>query len=524
MGLLIGYPAGQVGANPADELILKLPDPVGDVDQVVWDLPNGEPPYLDPRNSLDFSNGQVAANMCEPLLVMAPDRSVHPNLAEYEQVSDTKVVLHLRSDVTFWDGTPMTADDVVYSMTRAKEPDSSARFGLRNVETITKTGANEVTLSLSRPDVLLKPGLASSGGRIVQKAFTEKVGKEFGTPAGGLMCTGPFQLGTWDSGNSLTMTRYDGYWNKDRRPFAKTVKFVFVTDATATAQALNSGEIDGTYQIPLAAMQTLQNSPAGKLYRGPSTESINLTVATPGGQLADLNLRNALMNLINREAIAKVVYFGAATPKYTMLTPATWPADQKAKYEKAYEGFVKARGYDLEKAKKLVEASKYDGSPLILALQSGDSEGTKVAQIIQQEAGKIGVKIEIKEMQPVAFSQAGTDATYREGLDLMYTSNFDLRPDPLEPFGYGMPGEAYNYTDWDSPEATEIFKKARATYDNAERADLTIRLQELIEEDAATIPIVSTDARTFLSNDLTGAVTSFAYWPMQQMAYVGAAK
>jgi len=319
------------------------------------------------------------------------------------------------------------------------------------------------------------------------------------------------------------MSRNDAYWNRERRPFAKSVRFTFVTDATSLAQSLNAGEIDGAYELSASSVPALQKSKKGRLVFGLSPQSMNLYVARPDGVMADGDLRAALQRMIDREALAKAVYHGAATPLYTMTTPATWPNAQRAAYEKAYKAFETARSYDMDAAKKLVKSSSYKGQQIVLAIAAGDDTQSRTAQLLQQQGREAGLTIKIQSMQPLVYAQAGYDASKRKGVDLMLSSNFSATPDPLETIGFTfLPKQTYNYVNYDDPQATKLFDEARSTFDGAQRAEKIVEMQALYEKADAVIPLVSTNTTTFLNDRLTGAITSFAYWSMPQMAYVGA--
>jgi peptide/nickel transport system substrate-binding protein len=505
-------------------LVSQLPAAKGDVSTVKWNLTAGEPDTLDPRNAVTFSSGQVVKNLCDSLLGLDSEFNVEPNLATVEQPSDTEVVINLRDDATFWDGSPVTAEDVAYSLERSAAPDSVVAYSYTSVASIDVTGEHQVTVKLSTPDSIFTAGLATVAGAIVKKEWTESAGDKVGTPGGGLMCSGPYQLTDWKPGSSITITRNDKYWNKDLTARAEKVEFSFVTDATALAQALGAGELDGAYELPANTVPGLQKESTGKIHLGPSTQSVAMNVAIPDGPFKDVKLRQAFQLMLDREAIAKVIYHGAAEPLYTMLTPTTWPNDQRDLYAAAYKPFEDERAYDLDAAKKLVEQSSYDGATIVVAILAGEQTDSKVAQLVQQQAKAIGVNVKIQSMQPLVWAQAGYDASLREGIDLLLGSSFNSGQEPLEPIGFMMlPGQFYNYTDYDDPEVTNLINSARATLDPTERAKLIIKAQEIYEQDSATIPIVSTNTTTFLANDLTGAITSFAYWSMPQMAYVGSA-
>ncbi|MGW1668158.1 ABC transporter substrate-binding protein [Streptomyces sp. NPDC002324] len=518
-----GGTTGKQKPVSADDLISSLPAAKGPVDRIVWNLTEGEPDTLDPANAATTASGQVVRNLCDSLLTTDAEFRLKPNLASYEQVTPTKLVLTIRQGTRFWDGTTVTAEDVAFSLRRAADPSKITSYLFANVSSMKATGADKITVDFKRPDEMFTSEMANIV--VIKKAFAEKAGDKLGTPAGGLMCSGPFKLDEWTSGDSITMSRNDAYWNTARRPFAKSVKFTFVTDATSLTQSLNAGEIDGAYELSAASVPALRKSQKGRLVFGPSPQSVNIYVARPDGVMADGDLRAALQRMIDRAALAKAVYHGAATPMYTMTAPASWPVDQRAVYEKAYKSYETSRSYDMAAAKKLVEKSSYKGQEIVLATQAGDDAQSRTAQLVQQQGRQVGLKIRIQSMQPLVFTQAGYDASKRQGIDLMLATNFSAAPDPLETIGFVyLPKQVYNYTDYEDSQVTKLFGEARATFDGARRAATVVEMQSLFEKANTTIPLVSTNTATFLNNRLTGAVTSFAYWSMPQMAYVGAAK
>lgn len=517
-----GATPGKQKPVSADDLVPALPAAQGDVDRITWNLTGGEPDTLDPANAATTQSGQVVRNLCDSLLTLDANFNLKPNLARFRQESPTKLLLTIHRNTKFWDGSTVTAEDVAYSLRRSADPSKITSYLFANVDSIKATAADKVTVTFKRPDEMFTSELANIV--VLKKTFAEKAGAKLGTPAGGLMCSGPFKLDKWTSGDSITMSRNDAYWNPDRRPFAKSVKFTFVTDATALAQSLNAGEIDGAYELSASSVPALQKSKKGRLVFGLSSQSMNIYVSRPDGVMADADLRAALQRMIDRQGLAKALYHGAATPMYTMIAPAAWPTAQRAVYEKAYKSFETSRSYDMDAAKKLVKASSYKGQEIVLAIAAGDDAQSRIAQLLQQQGREAGLTIKIQSMQPLVYAQAGYDATKRKGVDLYLSSNFSAAPDPLETIGFlYLPKQTYNYVDYDDPKVTKLFDKARSTFDGASRARTIVEMQAMYEKANTVIPLVSTNTTTFLNNRLTGAITSFAYWSMPQMAYVGAA-
>lgn len=509
---------------PAPELKSKTVDAKGDVDSFVWNLPTGEPDTLDPANAATYGGGTVVGNLCDPLLRVDADYNLTPNLVDFRQESPLKLVYEVKAEAKFWDGSPVTAADVAYSLNRAKDPSKIVSFIFAKVASIDVTGEKEVTVTFSSPDELFNYEMSTIAGMIVKKDAAEAGGAAFGTSSGTLMCSGPFKLDEWKSGDSISASRNDAYWNPKFRAHAAKVRFTFVTDTTSLTQALNSGEIDGSYELPATSIPALQNSSAGKLHFGPSTQSVSLDVATPEGPLQNVSLREALQSIVDRKALADVVYHGSATPLYTKLTPTTWPNGSKDIYQPAYDTFEQQRSLNLDRAKELVAKSGYKGEEIVLAVQAGNEALGRIAQLVQQQAKQAGITVTIKSIQPLEYSQAQYDAAKRQGLDLLLNTSFNGVQDPLEPLGFVyLPGAFYNYVNFDDPTVTQLLTQAQGTFDEQERSKLVVQAQERYEAASASIPLLSTNTVTFMNNRLTGAVTSFAYWAMPSMAVIGAA-
>jgi peptide/nickel transport system substrate-binding protein len=524
---LAGCASSAKEAEPVatDKLTVTTAPATGDIDQLNWNLTAGEPDVIDPANATTYSGGAVVNNLCDPLLRTNPDFTLTSNLATYEQVSPTKVVFTLRDGAKFWDGQPVTAKDVAYSLNRAADPSKIVSFVFGNVKSITATGPLEVTVDFKQPDELFLKELGGIGSSVMEKEFSERVGDKLGTPQGGLMCSGPFKLDKWTSGDSITMSRNEDYWNDEYRARPAQVKFTFLTDSTAVAQALNTGELDGSYELPPATIKTLSKSSTGTLRFGPSTQSFSMQVAGPGGVLANKDLREALQRLVDRDAIAKSIFRGAAEPNYAVVNKPTWEPDLKATpiYQGAYDELAKARSHDAEAAATLVKDSGYDGTPIAIAYLAGDETSSQLATLIQQEAKSAGLAITLKPMQALEFSQAGYDATKRAGIDLMLQSSFNGVSDPIEPIGFiYLPDAFYNYDGFSDPIVTNAIKEIQRTFDAEKRAQLFVEAQKIYEADNAVIPLVNTYTTSFLNNDYTGLVTSWAYWAMPSMAFIGA--
>lgn len=494
------------------------------VASMVWNLPEGEPPTLDPKDAATYSGATVVSNLCDPLLAIDEEYNIRPNLVSASTPDPLTVVYSLEADATFWDGSPVTVDDITFSLQRAANPASITSFLFANVASIEATGEDEVTVKFARPDVMFNSEMATFAGSVVQKTFAEEAGAAFGTPSGGIMCSGPYSLTSWTPGDSIKVSRNPSYWNEDLPLLVEEAEFTFVTDSTAATQALTTGEIDGSYQIDPSAIPVLASSTGGEVVFGPSMESVQMYVARPDGPLADRDVRRALQKSIDRSALASSVYNGAAEPLFTTLTPRTWPNDQVDIYSEAYDKWTADRQFDSAAAEELVDSSAYGGDTLVLGIPAGQATISKVAQLIQQQAKEVGINVEVKDIQPLDYATAAYDEATRVrlGLDLMIGTSFNAAAEPLEPLGFTLTaGAPYNYTGFDDATVSTLLEEARGTLDADRRAELIVQAQEIAERDSATIPLLSLHTTTFVNNRLGGAITSFAYMSMPTLAYLG---
>jgi peptide/nickel transport system substrate-binding protein len=498
----------------------------GDVESMTWGLPYGEPDTLDPRNAAWYSSALIVANTCDFVLQMKENGEVGPGLATSWTQPDPKTMVYtIREGVKFWDGNPLTAEDVAYSLNRSAAPESVVGFFFTDVASIKATGMYEVTIRFKKPDELLHRELATFVGAVIEKKWAEKTGAAVGTAKGGLMASGPFKLDKWTAGQGIELSRNDAYWNDAYRAHAAKVSLKFVPDSTALSQALTSGELDGAYEVPTAIIPSLRNSSAGTLHFGPSRQYYAIEVLRPDGPLADTNLRKALYLATNRPAVAEKVFNGAGKADYTWLATSTWDPGALNLWRADYQSYVKENAYNLAAAKKLVADSSYSGAPITIIIPAGDTTSAEMAQLLQQSGKDIGLNVVIKPLQSIQYNQAMVSADARKGYDLLMSSSFNAVTDPLEPLGFEiLPGSFYNYVNYNDPQVTALVTKARQTFDPVARSKMLIEAQRRYEAQSIGTTFVELFEVSFLNNRLSGMITSFNYMFLPSLATIGSAK
>ncbi|MBO0981895.1 ABC transporter substrate-binding protein [Microbacterium sp. SD291] len=508
-------PADKGDSGPASldldlsKLATTTPAGTEPIDEVKWNLPY-EPSSLDPIFAWNYAENTATANLCESLLRMKPDLSLEPGLAEkVEQPDDTTYVYTIREGVTFWDGNPLTAEDVAFSLQRQIGPDSSTYWSdyFSNVASAEVTGPLEVTVTLSEPDVLFAQAMGSAAGAIVERAAVEADGDAFGTPKGNLQCTGPYKVAKWDSGKSLVIERNDAYWNAEVKPLAKQIAFSFIADESTAINALSTGDVDGQFfYLPPAGLSQLQKSDNVTTTFGESFVFWTLAPIGKDGGLGDEKIRQALSLAIDRTQLAQVVFQGAAIPAPTIAGPATWGYEEDS-FASAFEEFgVEA---DLEAAKSLVEEAGSPKEPIVLAVQGSSAVHEQTASVIQAAGQSIGLNVETKVIPVEQFGNLYFDPAAREGLDGFFTTNYADFADPLGVYSFFESTNSHDYIGWDGADA-EI-SKALQTTDDVERAELVIDIQKKVTEALPWIPLAYEPTTMIQSTRISGAVPSFAY-------------
>ncbi|NUT42298.1 MAG: ABC transporter substrate-binding protein [Thermoactinospora sp.] len=502
----------------AARLSTGTPEAKGEIDSFTWAI-YAEPPILDYAYAFDYPQNQVLANVCESLMQWTPELKVRPGLAEkFEQRDPRTLVYTIRKGVKFHGGGELTADDVVYSLKRHLDPGVGSYWisTFRDVESIDKTGPMEVTVRFKQPYSLFNEQMATSAGTVVSAAGVRARGKEYGTADGGLDCTGPFKLGAWAKGQSITLDRFDGYWGERAR--SGKVTFTFVPDSAARANALVTGEADGSYMIPTTALARLRASGAGTVYAGPNLTTMNLIVSDLAkGPLADVRVRRAISLALDREGLVKATLgeFSGAT---SVLAPAeSWRNAASARPS------APPVARDVEAARKLVAEAGATGRKIVVAQSGIAPEFLVLANSLQAAGKEIGLDVEVRPVAPDAYTALFSDPKAREGIDLFPTSWYLSVTDPLSMYGLFQTGQFENYGGFSDPAYDELVVAANNEFDPAERAAITARLQEATAAQLPWIPIADIANTVFLNKRITGAPTSIAYLYYPWAADIGAA-
>ncbi|MEV6987061.1 ABC transporter substrate-binding protein [Sphaerisporangium sp. NPDC051017] len=483
----------------AVELTTEVAKPSGPVDSITWNL-SGEPNTLDPAKQ--FANvTAVVGNLCEGLMRFGKDYGLQSALAEKVTQPDDKTwVFDLRANVTFWDGQPVTPEDVVFSVERTIAPATASSWAAayQNLRSVGKTGPHQVTFRFREPDSMFRWFQASPSTYVTEKRFTERAGKEYGSATGGIMCTGPYKVGAWRSGQDITVVANDRYWGE--QPLVKSARFTFDSDPASRTAALLRGDVDGAFDNPVSALAKLKSSGEGDLLFGKSLAPVFLSTFVNDPGITHQNVRKALAKLVDYAGIAQSVYGGAAIPIKQLTPEATWGYSTSI-FKSAYDALPEPK-QDLDEAKRLVKEAG-DVPPLTIAYDSSAQE-SKIALSLQSTAKQVGLRINLKALSSTDFLKIFYDPKIREGLSGYILSGSLSFPEPLEYDEFATTGSYYNYAGYHNAQYDALLKRARTTLDDDKRAELIVQAEKLRDQDGYNVPIVSPYLNVFVNKRLTG--------------------
>jgi peptide/nickel transport system substrate-binding protein len=380
--------------------------------------------FLDPVLNDANVDIWVLTNLYDTLLAPTQDgQGVQPGLAtKWDLTDDGKLlVLTLRSNVKFADGSPMTSEDVKWSLDRARDPKAGAwNSSLASIDSIEAKDPTTVALKLKHPDPTLLPALATFNSAILPKKLFEAASgatpddkaKAFAEKPVG---TGPFMLSEWKRGVSMTLKRNPYYWKQGEDgkplPYLDELEFQIIPDDATRLLKLKAGEIDGTEFVPYSRVQELKSDPNLRMELWPSTRvaylTMNVRPTLKDGKpnpLSNVKVRQALNHAVNKDAVIQITTLGLGKPLKSFMSSTT----------PLYFGPAPLYPYDVAKAKALLTEGGFgNGFEMSCLALSGNGDDANNLTAVQQMLGQIGVKLRIDQVDNATRTARYRDADFQ---------------------------------------------------------------------------------------------------------------
>lgn len=438
-----------------------------------------EPDTLDPTISrMTPVSLPIANNIMERLIGITPSGERIPTLASWKVSEDgLQIEFTLRKGIKFHSGDPFTAKDVEFSHQRSMERNPIYKRQMRYIDRVEVVDPYTIIFHFKKPDVTFLP---SRSLLIVSKSYYDRVGEEefLKHPVG----TGPYKFVTWKPGQYIDIEANEDYWGE--KPPVKRARFRFVPEDTTRVSMLKAGEADIIMETPYALVGEVEAAgfKIAELPAHPSC-SVQFHTGNPEVPWYDRKVRLAIAYAIDGDSIVKDLFHGIPG-RYARLAP----------YELGYDPELKPYPYDPEKSKALLAEAGYpDGFEMPLYYFAGRAAGQKeTAEAAALFLRAVGIRAKVEGIEAVQMLErvrnwhkdkhsvfAGVTtvplANYPEpsyALDIGYTSGSPI---------------SVNY----NPEFDAAVAAARATMDDAQRAELIKKAVRIMHEDVMSIPIWS---------------------------------
>jgi peptide/nickel transport system substrate-binding protein len=371
---------------------------------------------MDPHSQNHATTNAILMHAYEGLTRYSATYEVEPALAtKWTFISPTQVRFELRKGVKFHDGSPFTADDVIFSFGRIKQPQGTMQIYVTGISEIKKVDDHTIDIILSAPNPILLRNIIDF--RIMSKAWSEKnrtanvqdyKAKEENFASRNVMGTGAYKITGWQPEQRITMVANADWWDKTPGNVKEVVYTPIKSDATRVA-ALLAGDVDMLTDIPTQDVARLRSDAKLKIVDGPEVRTIYLAPDIGSPELkysnikgknpfADKRVRQALSMTIDREAIKRNIMRGLSIPAGVMVAPGvngnTPDIDVPAKV-------------DLEGAKKLLADAGYpDGFEVRMNCPNNRYvNDEEICQAVLAMWARIGVKAQLVAENMATFSQ-----------------------------------------------------------------------------------------------------------------------
>ena len=420
------------------------------------------------------------------------DGSIVPVLAEsWEWPEDDHMVIHLKKGITFSNGNPLTADDIMFTlnlMNQTKNAYTPARIQTTDFERTKVRDEYTFDWYLKAPNII---HYSIGAQMFIYDAESYDPNIQSVAPIG----TGPYVVKEYVINSHTILERRDDYWGE--LPELKTITFRVLAEPSQRVNALETGLVDAA-PVALADVDYVDNLPGVKVRSRPGSWVYLGVNISPDGKLADPEARYAIFHAIDTEAISKLVYYGKARPMRSPFTPAIVDLE-----DDMLDLGVYAKGYDPELAKQLAEKSGLKGKTLILA-NNGTAEFITISEMVQNMLANIGVNVEIRSYDTASYTDIKNDKT---AFDILISNgvcaNMRLGDSFINSIIhnkiYGVKEHwAYGHGDryW------EIMNGALTIMDDAERAKVNKELMTYYVETSPTFGLVEYDSFFAFPEDL----------------------
>lgn len=441
----------------------------------------------------DHTTLSVLTLCMEGLAQYSADLKVKPRLAtSWSRPNSLTYVYKVRRGVKFWDGSPMTAEDVAFSMRQQMNPKVGSQESsfYSSVKSVKVTGAHEVTVKLKHADPAFQYIPAFAAGYVVSKKFFQKHQSDMGTPQVLTMGTGPYRITKFQPDQGVTLVRNEHYWGP--KPRIKQISLKFITDNSARLLAMRSHAVDGASLVPLGKISVWRSAPNVRVVTGPGLQSMFFTFDVANPPFNDVHIRRAFAYALDRRGIVNAVFRGHAQAANAVVPPDGW-ANLLSKQEisKIFSTFPQY-SFDLKKAHaELAKSSKPNGFTTTVIYPQSTPELGLICQSLAQNLKALKVQLNVKEV-PTEQWLNGLYAHTNLGIGTM-AWNMDY-PDPQNVLDTFLNStfavkNAFNLSNFKNHKIDSLLARQKKSINNKTRGHLMSQIERITANELPVLPI-----------------------------------
>jgi peptide/nickel transport system substrate-binding protein len=432
---------------------------------------------FDPIKSAQNVDFWVFSNVYDVLVrVDRTGTKLEPGLAESWTVSDDGLTYTFKiRDAKFSDGSPLTAEDAAYSLTRIRDDEGSLwSDSYKIIETAEAADDRTLVVKLTSQSAPFLSTLAMPGASVISKAGMESMGSDAYSEAP--IASGAFTVKEWLRGDRVVLEKNPNFWEADRVSL-DGVEWISVPDDNTRMLKVQAGELDTAIFVPFSRIAEMQKDPNLTIHLDPSTREDHLLINHEKGPLAKKEVRQALDMAIDKQAIVDAVTFGIGEVAYSYIP-------KGALYHHADN---LKRPYDPAKAKEMLAAAGASDLTLNYVVNAGDEVDEQIAVLLQQQLAEAGVTLNLQKVDPSQSWDMLVAGDY--DVSVMYWTNDILDPDQKTTFVLGHDTNMNYMTRYNNPTVKDLVAAARIEMDPDKREQMYIDIQTMAKDDAHWIDL-----------------------------------
>jgi peptide/nickel transport system substrate-binding protein len=470
---------------------------------------------IDPAKISDYTDYMASVNLYDGLANVDPKGNLVPELAEKWEVSPeaTSVIFHLRADAKFQDGSPVQAEDVVYSVDRLlkiNQGPANLFAGVLKQGSVEALDAKTVKFNLLKtfsPFLATVPAIRIVNSKLVKANAGADDGQTY--LATHIASAGPYTLKSWDRGAGMTIDRDPNYYRGWGEGAIDEVRFIITNDEATVRSLAASGELtmSSQYQSP-DTYDTLAKMPRFKVVKGETPIAFYLKLNTKAAPTDDVHIRKALALATDYETVRGTIVPGG---DLTGPLPKTFA---EAHLE------APAPKFDLDAAKAEIAKSAYAGKtdiPIALAYVAGTKFEEELALLMQSNLQQIGFKVNVQSEPWNRITEIAAKVDTTPNVTEVFYGPTYPSPDSMF-YGQYDSKSAGTWTsmEWlQSPEIDQLIEAARATSDAAAQAKIYKDVQQKLIDQQVDVFLETQLVQHAMDKCLDGYVPV----PMQSFDY-----